>query len=253
MRSFLASLVISATMFLPFVCEAQDKFRGLPRGAKVIESREIESAAHGKRTLVLWMLNPKKNPRDPSEGQYSCPEYTRGSHYTGATRVSLFDGARLVNTVRVRQYDEPGDSFDIPYRIQQGYYYTVKDVPAKTEGTPTIIDLKDYNGDGRAAEFALFQAQACMGLPTTLIGYSERQDRVIQYPIRMTTRERGKRSVVMIEKWADYLFSKPPSRAGFWQYEIDYRGRAGALARWTVRYNPRQERFDATVTYIIGR
>ena len=47
------------------------------------------------------------------------------------------------------------------------------------EARPTILWLKDYNGDGKAFEFALFEAEACMGLQTTLIGYSEKQDRVI--------------------------------------------------------------------------
>ena len=78
------------------------------------------------------------------------------------------------------------DSFDIPYHIQKGFYYHVEGVPKGKEGKPTIMWLKDYNGDGHAWEFALFDAIACMGLPTTLIGYSEAQDRVIQYPVDLT-------------------------------------------------------------------
>lgn len=250
----LASCLVVMLLLSPFAGNAQTQFSGLPRGAQVIESRRIDSATHGERTIVLWMLRPSKNPRETEGEIYTCPEYTRGSYYRGATRVSLFDGERLVNTIRVGEEYEgdesPADSFDLPYRIQQGFYYTVKDVPAETEGAPTILDLKDYNGDGTPYEFALFDALACMGLPTTIIGYSERQDRAIQYPIRLTARDAGKRAVVTTERWADYLFSEQPIRPGFWQYEIDYRGRGGTLDRWTVRYNKRLERFDATLVRV---
>ena len=60
-----------------------------------------------------------------------------------------------------------------------------KGVAKEAEGKPTIMWLKDYNGDGTAWEFALFNAEACMGLATTLIGYSERQDKVIQYQTQL--------------------------------------------------------------------
>jgi hypothetical protein len=41
-------------------------------------------------------------------------------------------------------------------------------------GKPKIMLLKDYNGDGEALEFALFDAWTCSDLVTTLIGYSRR-------------------------------------------------------------------------------
>ena len=33
--------------------------------------------------------------------------------------------------------------------------------------------------------FVILCALACMGLETTLIGFSERQDRVVQYPLSL--------------------------------------------------------------------
>jgi hypothetical protein len=81
-------------------------------------------------------------------------------------------------------------------------------------------------GDGKAWEFALFDARACMGLATALIGYSERQDKVIQYQTHLVVNDsKGKRSSTT-EYWTDYLFSEKPTRPGSWKYEIDYRGRA---------------------------
>ena len=44
---------------------------GLPEGAKILETQTIPAK---NRTLVLWMPNPKLNPRDTSEEVYTCPE-----------------------------------------------------------------------------------------------------------------------------------------------------------------------------------
>jgi len=40
-----------------------------------------------------------------------------------------------------------------------------------------------------------------------------------------------------------------PTAPGRWEYEIDYRGRAGTLDRYKVHYNSAAERFEGTVTY----
>jgi hypothetical protein len=111
--------------------------------------------------------------------------------------------------------------------------------------------LRDYNGDGRAQEFALFDALACMGLATTLIGYSESKDMVIQYPVNVEVIEGAKRSR-KTTYWPDYLFSRRPQRPGYWKYEIDYRGRAGTLDKWEIRYNRQREAFEGSVTFIPG-
>ena len=116
------------------------------------------------------------------------------------------------------------------------------------EGRPAIMSLRDYNGDGRALEFALYDAWACMGLETTLVGYSERRDRVIQYPIHLTISGGDLKSSV--SPWADYLFSRRPVRPGRWKYRIDYRGRGGSLDVYDVRYDTRNERFEGTLTFV---
>lgn len=219
---------------------------GLPAGAQVVEERAFELKDGKKRSLVLWMLRPKKYPRGGEE-TYTCPEETRGSFYRGPARVSLVDTAadRVVNTVKVSEDGE--DAFDLPYRIKAGSYYHVEGVAAGREGRPTILRLRDFNGDGRAEEFALYNAWACMGLGTALFGYSEKQDRVIQYPLSLAvTDSKGKKSTAVLD-WADYLFAKEPTSPGRWKYEIDYRGRGGSLDSYEIHYNPAAERFEGTI------
>jgi len=218
----------------------------LPNGASIIETQSLISQGYPERQLILWMLKPTRHPREGDPAIYTCPEETRGSYYSGPTRVSLFDCKtnRIINTVSiVQEYSDNEDSFDLPYRIHAGSYYHVAGVRAGKEGKPTIMWLKDYNGDGKALEFALFDALACMGLQSTLIGYSPSRDKVIQYPIQLEAMEEGKHAK-QIGHWCDYLFSKKPKAPGFWKYEIDYRGRGGSLDKYEIRYNTEKEIFE---------
>ena len=207
---FLACVFFSITP--AFATPGGEEYK-LAEGALIIETQPVTP----NRSLILWMVRPTKHPRETPDEPYTCPEYTRGNYYTGATRVSLVDSQtrRVINTVKISP--EPGegaDEFDIPYRIRSGYYYRVEGVPKETEGKPVVMWLRDYNGDGKAWEFVLFDAQACMGLATTLIGYSERQDKVIQYQTHLAvTDPKGKRSTT-IQSWMDYLFSQEANESG---------------------------------------
>jgi hypothetical protein len=243
-------LLAALTLLLFFPARGLSQTYNLPSGARIIETRPLISKSHPNRALILWMINPKRNPREVPDETYTCPEETRGHYYSGQTRVSLVDTRtrRVLNTVKVTEEGE--DSFDIPYKIHAGYYHVPR-VAKGREGTPVIMWLRDYNGDGRAEEFALFDALACMGLPTTLIGYSESKDRVVQYPVSLEVTEGAKRSETTTY-WPDYLFSRKPQRPGYWKYEIDYRGRAGTLDKWEIRYNRQAERFEGSVTYSPG-
>jgi hypothetical protein len=223
---------------------------GLPAGAVVVETRSLATAGVPDRAFVLWMIKPHKYPRDPHD-QYACPEETRGSYYHGAARVSLVDTRvrRVINTLKIIQgYADAKDEVDIPYRIHAGSYYHVAGVPTGREGTPTILWLRDLNGDGRASEFVLYDALFCMGLETALFGYSAAQDRVIQYRVSLGVSDGVKREMEVLD-WVDYLFSEKQVSPGYWKFEIDYRGRGGSLDRYEVRYNSRAERFEGTVNY----
>jgi hypothetical protein len=244
-----ATLVLCFSMLATAPAPPNAMPYGLPAGAVVIELQAVPGRWGAHRAIVVWLLKPKKYPLGYCPEEYTCPDETRGSYYRGPTRVSLIDTLRnkIINTVSIKEEPEK-DAFDIPYKIR-GSYYEVKGVAKGAEGKPTIIALKDYNGDGKALEFALFDAEACMGLQTTLIGYSTGQDRVIQYPIVLSVNEgpiESRRRTREVSYWIDYLFSKTPQTPGQWKYEIDYRGRGGTLDQYTVRYNARLERFEAT-------
>lgn len=230
-------------LLLSTYCFAQNY--GLPRGARIIETQSLKAQGYPDRVLLLWMIKPKKYPRDDDDA-YTCPEETTGSSFSGPTRVSLFDSARgqIINTLKVRdEHLDKQDTFTLPYRIHAGSYYHVPGRRAGKEGKPKLMWLRDYNGDGKALEFALFEALSCMGLETTLIGYSTQQDRVIQYRIHLRTTGEGKltRSASL---WCDYLFSLKPCAPGYWRFEIDYRGRGGSLDHYEIRYNAKAERFE---------
>src|SRR6266568_6647409 len=241
-----------AWMALAGASVAQQKARtyGLPAGAHVIELQSLAARRHADRALVLWMLKPTKYPTGYDRDEpYTCPDETRGSHYSGPTRVSLIDTMtnKVNNTINVIDaHLNDQNTFDIPYAIRKGPYYKIVGKPDRIgEAKPHIMFLKDYNGDGKAVEFSLFDALACMGLETTLIGYSETQDKVIQYPVSLEVIEGEKRSTE-VRQWVDYLFSKKPIKSGYWKYEIVYRGRGGSLDKYEIRYNSKAERFEGT-------
>lgn len=221
----------------------QSKPIGLPAGAVVIEKQQVKPG----RTIALWMINPEKLEMDPSDPLYTCPDFTRGNHYSGPTRVSLIDepSGKIINTVRVTSNPDD-DRFDIPFLIERRYY-TVPQLTQGKQGRPRILSLEDLNGDGKPLEFVFYDAIACMGLSTALFGYSERQDKVIQYPVDLTSLN-GLRRADRVELWPDYLFEKKPIAPGKWKFSIDYSGRGGCIDSYEVSYSPSAERFAATLT-----
>lgn len=221
----------------------------LPAGAKIIETRTLTATSHPNRALVLWMVSPKKNPREPADEIYTCPEYTRGHYFSGQTRVSLLDlkTNKIINTIEIKGEGGESDSFDVPYKIARGYYYQVASSKAK-EAKPIILALKDFNDDGKAHEFVLYDAEGCMTLMTALIGYSATLDKVIQYQTMLKIKEKNESKTETVG-WVDQLFKQQPNKRGVWKYEIDYRGRGGSLDQYNVRYNAKLERFEGTLTF----
>lgn len=226
----------------------------LPGEALILEKQKINSKTHPNRELVLWMLNAEKHPfLLDAEDPYTCPEETKGSFYRGATRFSLLNSEtnKIINTIEIKKdYWDEGkpvdDEFDVPYSIRKNDYYFVPELGAKGEGKPKIMRLQDINGDGKAFEFPLYVAEGCPILQTTLIGYSERQDKVIQYPVELKTTVNGKADSEdrVPYLWVDQLFAVKPIRSGFWRYKTDYTGYGGWLAKCQVRYNQKQEKFE---------
>jgi hypothetical protein len=234
---------------------------GLPPGSFVVETQPLPRSAHPNRALVLWMESFERHDRHPNrpdkDYSYSCPEFATGSgYYHGPTRISLIDTSsnKAINAVKLLS-PEGEDSFDVPFRIAKELwkkpgYYEVPGPLVHGEGKPALLALRDYNGDGQALEAAFFVAEACMGLPTTLIGYSIRQDRVIQYEVDFCSMDEDGKTKAPAARWVDYLFAKPPIRPGYWKYTIDYSGRTvdgNGLEKFEIRYDAKHERFVSTV------
>lgn len=236
------SLILSTILFL---ISASNLFaQDFPKSAVILEKAKVTA----NREMILWMPNPAKNPRNEEDDFYSCPDQTRGHYYSGIVKVSLIDlrTKKIINTIEIvgNEVSSNDNILDLPYLIRRGYY-EVPRIDLMKEGVPVLMSLKDYNADGKAFEFALFDAVACMGLETTLIGYSAKQDKVIQYEIELKTAEGTSK-----EFWIDYFFGQKADKSGVWKYEIDYRGRAGALEKYEFRYDKQKERFYGSQTSI---
>jgi hypothetical protein len=244
----MASLWLLLLATVPEVLSLEPAALGLPGRSIIVEARRLPDPARSNRAIVLWMIAPSQNPREDPEEPYTCPEESRGHSYTGPTRVSLVDlpQKHIINTIQIRDVHFPRkDLFDLPYRIHPGLY-TVEQTDEYNEGTPRLLDFRDVNGDGKPYEFTFFDAVFCMGLETTLLGYNDRLDRLVQYPVDLDITLFGKRRK-KTKIWVDYLFSKAPIRAGVWHFEIDYRGRGGCLDVYDIKYQSERERFNGTL------
>lgn len=217
----------------------------LPADAVILERSEIPQHLRADRALILWMVNPVKNPRT-STAAYTCTETTSGSYFRGPTRVSLLDTRKdsIINTIKVTDRPDAVDLFNIPYGIRGGLYYYVPGATETTEGKPVILYLYDYNGDGLPLEFAFFNAVSCSKLQTALLGYVQKDDRLIWYPIRLATTINGENSSSETHQWANYLFSKLPIKPGHWKFTVDYRESGGMLDTYEVTYDQKRMRFS---------
>jgi hypothetical protein len=233
------------------VSDKQDnKSLALPSGAVIIEEEPLGSKFHSDRALILWIVNPIKQPSEAQKNpkyEYNCLDYTLGSYYVGESyNISLINTKTrtVINTIDIGS--EPIENFGIPYAIRKGHYYRVEGNASEIEeAKPHIMWLKDYNGDGEALEFALFNSQYCNLLGTTLIGYSERQDKVIQYPIEISTNGPEGRSTER-DPWHPWLFVRTPTSPGQWKYDWDDRSHAGPLHKYKIRYDAQKEMFIGT-------
>jgi len=190
----------------------------LPPEAKVIETADLEVGGGTQRGLVLWMVHPTRVVRQES-GDLGCADWVYGDHWYGPTRLSLFDvtNKRLINTIEIRgMYEgakEKDHGFPIPFLVQNGSYY-VPQIGSNKEGAPMILNLRDLTGEGVAGQFVLFEYEACAISLTTVLGYSPKSDRAVQYGVERPT-ESGKSEIV---PWVEQVFGAKPVRPGHWDF-----------------------------------
>lgn len=230
---------------------------GLPVGASIIEQIPISIDGQSNRLLVLWMSNPRKvQVFDALEDHiYTCPEQTTGNYYSGPTRISLVDTTTnsIINTINVTGPYKglETDTFSIPYEIRGGLYYDIENPRNNPPvGKPVIMLLRDYTGDGRLLEFPLFMRRSCVGVETTLFGYSVRQDKVVQYPIELTVTGYNGEISRQSTYWLNNLTSlQEIISPGHWKYKMDTRGHGGTIEQYEVLFDAKKEIFIANVRY----
>lgn len=227
----------------PFPAAAAAGYEGIPADAKILEEADLTGTEKKDRRLVLWMIGPTRTPR--AEGEpYTCPDYSRGHHHSGPTRLSLVDSASRKSLHMLEIRNESGeDTFDVPYRIESGHYYAVPGAGEGQEGTPRILDLKDLTGDGKALELCFYDSQACTDPSVAVIGFLEDQDRLVQYAVHLTE-ETG---VGDPQTWIAGLFTHSPPAPGQYRHEVDERGRGGALCQYDVKFVPGNNRFEGSI------
>ena len=232
---------------------AQFKEYGFPDGAKIIEHKKIIAT----RDLILWMQNPRVTIC--LNNDYTCPDITIGKgYYYGATFVSVLDNQtkRIIHTLPIvydtNSMNEANSCFLIPFAIKNPRYdewmrYKATGGTRNKSGKAEIMYLDDYNGDGNKYEFPLFQQLNCMACFTTLIGYSQKQDIVIQYEIEYELLYKDEneedKSQMVKTNWIDHVFNHKIDKNGKLEFSIDYSGRGGSIEKYSLFYDQKTELF----------
>ena len=187
----------------------------LPPDARIIETADLAASAHRSRVLVLWMSNPKRVVR---KGVMTGPDFVFGDYWLGSAYLSLVDSreTKLINTVNIKPYFRTSDrgDFRIPFMVSN-YYYHVPRPNSKNEGTPQILFLHDFTGEGVAGQFVLFDYfHTGDGNPTSVYGYSPKLDRAVAYQVERTE---GSHRPELVS-WVPQVFSTKPTRPGHWKF-----------------------------------
>jgi len=245
-------------LILGTVFPSPERWRqAMPPDATIVETARLVSSVHPNRLLVLWMRDAVEDGRDIDDDEpYTCPDQTRGSRYLrGNAAVSLVDLARdeILNTVVIdREGLQPQDSrIELPLRIRRGLYAVSA---ASGEARPAIMDLRDWNGDGLPHEFSLYEADSCSLLFGTLVGYSERRDRVIWYEVVLRVTEDNQILKPLHSHWSDGLFQARTCHKGRCVFMQSYSSEGPRQFKFDIHYNAGAERFEGTETIVeLGR
>ena len=249
----------------------------LPENAYILETKKIAGKNNTDRILVLWMTDPYI--LIDGESSYTCPEYTMGkAYFEGKTFLSVVsaDKNTMINTIQIKNdytvTDTVGNTIvhktyagtivPVSARKRQrsrgamsGKYFTTHATDT-TDGAVEILHLEDFNQDGKAHEFAVFENFGCAGTSCTLYGYSIMQDKVIHYTFKTTYQADVWRDTIKVLNkdtmytetvyWADALFTLTPKPFPI-KFAIDFRGRGGEYNYYYFNYDKKRELFTQTI------
>ena len=161
------------------------------------------------------------------------------SRHRTAQQEPVSDGTRNAKTGLVKQIDPPSD--DPPLRTiwpnsslpqllpRKAHIIEVADVSAGLERPRSLVlwvlnpkrrvrkpfNLQDLTGEGAATKFVLFAYNICMVPLTSVVGYDQDEDAVVEYPIE--TISNGKGSARSL--WVEEIFAMKPVRPGYWSFD----------------------------------
>jgi len=248
----------------------------LPGNAIIIDAKTF-STPHGNRTILAWMqqvrvnLNTLENDR---EEQNEWSYVTNGSGYfDGLLYFTLVDESKLhiINTVRIRHftssvnvtgdkvfYDE--ETIVYPFSInnplagkEKSYfgsaYHAIGGTKTK-DGTADVLHLFDFNGDGKAYEFALFDQESVPTLSSTLFGYNEKKDSLLWYSWNLARHYKtssGDSIGMVSESWLDQAISHRFDGKKKIHYSRDLRGRGGSKFEYFLRYDQKNDKYSGDI------
>jgi len=196
------------------------------------------------------MLHPNRVLRQ-DRGEFAagqttggCSDWIYGDHWFGPTRLSLLDltNKRVINTIEVRgMYEGARDKehgFPIPFQVPDGSYY-VPHPNENKEGLPKVLNLRDLTGQGVAGQFVLFEYEACAISLTTVLGYSRKSDRAVQYGVEMLTENRKP----VVVSWVEQVFGEKPIRPGHWDFTWEPGHGAEGSVHEKVSFDPAKQVF----------
>jgi len=191
------------------------------------------------------MMNPETIEPGPPD-QQGMQDMAMGTRLKGLTRVTLIDAGalRIINTLSIRDpYDSRVDSFQIPIEAppSPNGYYPVPKIDQSGMGRPRILNLKDYTGEGTAAQFPLFAYGDSSEVDGTIVGYSQELDRVVQYPVtRLGGGKSGENATTL---WTTNVFGSQPLQPGHWNLSWDPGHGTDAAVHVDVAFDRLRQRY----------
>ena len=246
----------------------------LPRLANIIEESTFKTS-NGSRTIIAWMTNMgvRLNMNDADENERIDWIYKiQGSgNFSGKLRLSLIDNVRhrIINTIAVRYFSErhkhdtltySEELLDWPFAILskehiQNYNYELlyysNGSSAERDGEAEVMHFRDFNGDGKAYEFALFRQDYSFSFFSALCGYCETSDSLKWYGWDLQYHYNTayiKDTIVKVKQyWIDYAAYLNFDMQGHLNFIRDYTGRMGNRYDYRLRYDPLKDAYSGDV------
>lgn len=208
----------------------------LPVGSKVLEIKDIGDLAGKPRLLVLWMSAPAEKHVAEPDAYWSCPQSVYGDYWLGAAKLSVINPVTgtVISTINIvgsaagQLVDTKGGKLTvIPFQ----YHSPGGGKPEKA----SILNLKDFTGQGRAAQFPLRGYFACGQDDTSLLGYDVEGDQAVQYPVIGNGGESN--------LWVPHVFSTAPLKPGSWDFTWSFAHGSHATYHEVVNFDPKRGAF----------